>query len=247
MTTFAFNLDYDDQKKFDNQATELTIELIESFYNYRTVGERFDLMTSVLSNQSQLIKVELRGKDHKEILVRKEYTASKKVTMINNASNAPHLYLKHVRINAALQRIKEGLQVDTNNQANQIDKPLFDYFYTLMDESDVPIVNTNGDEENDGNIAVDQRANYCRYERKASKQPCSNCTAKPLYTIEMLLDTRKTIGQSEILKELKAHHHPKCREIKLGNNKKRQRSTAEAVEELIDHYVHFHQKVRPKT
>lgn len=51
VTTFAFSLDNNSEKRFDNQATELMIQRIESFYNYRTIGEKFDLVTSVLSNQ----------------------------------------------------------------------------------------------------------------------------------------------------------------------------------------------------
>ena len=61
----------------------------------------------------------------------------------------------------------------------------------------------------------------------------------------MILDPRKTEGQVEILKELQAHHHPTGRIIKNGS--KTRRTTAEAVEELTDHYVHFHQKTRPKS
>lgn len=216
----------------------MPILLLESFYNYRTVGERFDLMTSVVSNQAQLLNVELRDKKKE---VKQTRDASDEVNMVeyNVNSNASNLILKHMRINAAFQRIKEKLQVDTNNQIVH-GEPLFDY---LMNEPDKTRVNNN---ENNGSSVVEQKAKYCRYQQKGSKQACSKCESICKYTIETILDPRKTIGQVEILKELHDHHHPTGRLIKNGD-KIRQRTTAEAAEELVDHYVHFHEKIRPKS
>lgn len=91
----------------------------------------------------------------------------------NDKSKVPNLKLKHVRINAFFQRIKEKLRIATNNQAvheNQIDEPLFDYFSTLTDEPNEPETRPDNDNgENNDKAGRGKKAKFCRYKKKRKK------------------------------------------------------------------------------
>ena len=81
----------------------LTIQNIESFYNYRTIENDFKLVTSVLSNESGVITLVI--KNQKEIANRK-YQVIPEIVIKDQFVNFSHLHGKKYRINSAFQKIK---------------------------------------------------------------------------------------------------------------------------------------------
>lgn len=249
MTTYAFALDYVAENNLNSQATEWAIQNIEGFYNYRTIGDCFKLMTSVLSNQSELRELGKSIKHEEKIekkrkKLRKDYQVSNEAN--SNAgesmeSSITYLKQKHTKIKTILNGIKQ--EIEAKNEMEYVDKTVCDNLSTLTNKpEEVPVRKSCVDSSVDDKSG--KLAKYCRYKRRETKDPCSNCNSLCSYTIPMLLE-RRNLYQEDIFKELKAHNHPTCRIIELENGGKRQRITAEAIEELIDHYVHSHHFVRP--
>lgn len=56
-------MDFNKELELKNAALEIhqvTIKNIESFYNYRTIDDDFKLVTSILSNNNELLELEPR-------------------------------------------------------------------------------------------------------------------------------------------------------------------------------------------
>lgn len=70
---------------------------------------------------------------------------------------------------------------------------------------------------------------------KDRHENCDRCSANCAYEIDDLLNEK--VGQLKLNEELSLHGHPKTRHMDLS---KRQRTTKEGIQELIEHYKFSH-------
>lgn len=92
----------------------MTIDNIESFYNYRTIGNKFDLYTSVLSNDTALILLKLR----KDLEIHdNHYTFDNEKLIFNNdlPDELSYMRKKQFRIIVGLSKIKTLLEKKSAN------------------------------------------------------------------------------------------------------------------------------------
>jgi hypothetical protein len=229
--TIAFGLDFETDflisNNFNSNIT-LTIQNIESFYNYRTIGNNFQLVTSVLSGENEFIELKLRLNTD-SLISHKDYIVIPENKLIETDVNIMNLKIKQTRINSALMKIRNNLEKNNLNTENEF----FSYFSKVANESNV--INL-----------IKIKPPFCNLKKTAKKSICNNCEEICSLTMEMILHPTKPVSQSDINEELMIHHHPSSRIIKENNGKNRSRTTKEAAEELASHYIYAHNKKRPE-
>ena len=219
---------------------------LESFYNYRTIDEDYKLVSSVLSNENNLIELKVVKIG---ISARKIYEVVPEITPENlEDSEYNNLRLKKERIKSALHKIQMNSHVDNNNN-------------NINNETTTTRTTTNNNNNNDffnyfslpQNIDMNsineprERPEYCRpYPGTAKKPPCCNCRETCSFSMESLVHPVYSIGQNDILDELEIHHHPRSRIITDQTGHKHQRITIESARELAKHYVFVHNKKWPE-
>ena len=201
----------------------LTLKVLhlESYYNYRTVGKNFDLMTSILSNNQYCKKIEIKTQGTKPIV----YVVTDEIKCTKSDVHYVHIHGKKKRVYAALAQIK--------NENRDI----------IVDGDLINQIELGLDFEEQHEINIRSRPLNCRDELdKTKKKPsCGDCVSICAFTMEDLLDPQYGIGLEDLKLELVSHHHPKTR--KMPNSKNR--STLETARELADHYIYSHNNVEP--
>lgn len=208
MRTIVYALEYDKLtqyiKKFNKMYTVLKIPNIENLYNYRAYLDENELLqieTSVLSNQSDLIKLNLKITDlgSQEL----NYDLPNKDNFEDVLTREPllmgldYIKSKKVRINYALS-LSKSLNKDR--------------FYR-----ETP---TQVKEENKINLQLEMQNNvqkppqFCRVSQTGLKQPCNSCKSECNLSLERLIKDQVSI--TVVSKELKDHFHPTFRP---GRNK----------------------------
>ncbi|CAF0918964.1 unnamed protein product, partial [Brachionus calyciflorus] len=223
--TIAISLDFETDTyfsvNFPNVQT-LTIQNIESYYNYRTIDTDFKLVTSIFSNDDHFIELKLR-KNNKEVVSYSEYTVIPETKISDVELNFLNMRVKQTRVNCALNKIRSNLEKN-RREVNEI---FFDYF------------GLNDDEEDENGLK--EMPVFCNNKRTKKKSPCSECTEICSLSLEMILHPTNPVSQADIYEELMIHHHPSSRIIQENENK-RIRTTKEAAEELASHYMFAHKK-----
>ena len=176
----------DERLKISNQENlTLTVLHLESYYNYRTVGINFQLVSSILSHHDAVKNIEIIKSGTKQ----NTYTVADEIkcACLNTHS-------KKQRIVAAFKQLRNENK----------DKIINEEFLNL-DLSPSEIDNT----------PVRIKPMFCREEldRTKKKNPCAECETLCAYSIEDLLDSNHGIGQADLKIELEKHHHPKTRKI----------------------------------
>ncbi|CAF0895334.1 unnamed protein product [Brachionus calyciflorus] len=229
--TIAYELDFETDlfhsTNYPRNKT-LTIQNVESFYNYRTIGSEFRLVTSILSDWNHFIELRLKGYIHEDVN-HEDYQIIEEEKIDQVDLNLMNLKLKQGRVNCALNKIRDYLASigeETNSQ-------LIDFF-SLAQEV-----------EKNESANIQERPKFCNGKKTQKKNPCNDCKEICSLPFEMLLNENgNNVSQSDIYEELMVHHHPSSRIIK-ENNMSRARTTAEAREELVCHYEFAHKKKRP--
>lgn len=224
----TFAIAVDDFSIYERENRYLTVQNVESFYNYRTVGDDFKLASSVLSNENNLIELKVK----RGILPRKTYQIVPEIIVRPEDSEISllNLHLKKDRIKGALSKIKNN--TDINNENNSI---FFSYF-SLPEEAGTSISNER-----------EEIPQYCRAIRISRLKPaCIDCKQICAFPMESLLHPVKSISQADILDELENHLHPKSRNIDNADGTSRKRLTNEAALELAHHYAFSHKKSWPE-
>ena len=265
--TYALALDIDIDKSIRNRSLfnrTLNIQHLESFYNYRTIGSKFTLATSILSNLNRLKNLDIIKEGMKENV----YAISPEIICKKTSVNFSHIHLKKKRIKAALIEYKSNknkkksiVSIDFEaSNASDSDNSIFEI--PNNSKSDLHINKNNNksltnEETNLLNFftitlepveqdnSVKQKPIYCRGELETSntKKSCMECDTVCAYTMEDILSENRGIGQKDIIKELINHHHPSSRRI-LHTNKLR--DTKQAARELADHYIYRHNYKEPQ-
>jgi hypothetical protein len=120
---FDFETDTRLKVKFPEKKT-LTINNIESFYNYKTIGDQFQLATSVLS-ELDLVKIIPKSKSDKrsnELVIVKEIPLSDSSVHLNT------ILAKKQRINAAL------LQIKRNSEEGNLFNDNLTFFHLILNQ-----------------------------------------------------------------------------------------------------------------
>lgn len=202
---------------------DIKIPQIQSYYNYRTLGPDYDVVTSVLSfeieNSFISTSISNEGKmlenNYEPELVREPLTGEK-FDVIKR---------KKVRITSSISKIKDSRRI-----INSVENKNIQDYYDLVIGNSEPVKNLNQ------NI----NAKFCRVINISKKKKiCKDCIEICSYPIESLLSPKPEdrLTQEDILEELKIHHHPKTRimpETGLF------RSTEEGAIELAEHYIFSH-------
>lgn len=199
----------------------LTIQNVESFYNYQTIDSDFKLVTSVLSGDNHYLELRIRGNNEKTISNEK-YVVIEEELLVEEDINLDYLKIKKSRINSALLKIRENLnsnEIDTNNN-------FFDYF-------SLKAINQSTNNE--------EKPKFCTENRTKTKRPCSECNEICSFPLEMILHPKNPIRQADILEELRIHKHPSSRIMENGTA----RITSQAANELAEHYVYAHKMKMP--
>lgn len=216
---------------------------IESFYNYRTVGDRFDLMTSLLSINENLLPMIIKSKGNEEIA----YTVEPEKRVSPTDTDTFNIHKKMCRINSAFAKISE------NNE--RVGNDRIDQFKVNFGKFNVP--DTTGDEVfgffdyflNTNEAAREQLPRNlpnpfppgCRRLPGTVKRPsCVNCRSICAYTTNQLLDL---VGD-DLTNELQSHHHPTTIKITV-NRRVIVRSNDDFKRILVDHYVLIHNQPAP--
>ena len=224
MRTIVYALEYDKLtqyiKKFNKMYTVLKIPNIENLYNYRAYLDENELLqieTSVLSNQSDLIKLNLKitdiGSQQLNYDLPNKDNFEDVLTREPLLSGLDYIKNKKVKINYALSLGKK------------------ERFYR-----ETPVKEENKDNlkleiQND----VQKPPQFCRVSHTGLKQLCNSCKSECNLSLERLIKDQVSI--TVVNKELKDHFHPTFRP---GRNKN------EAVKELIAHYVYAHKITLPE-
>ncbi|RNA26241.1 hypothetical protein BpHYR1_013587 [Brachionus plicatilis] len=171
--------------------TSLTIQNIESYYNYRTIDLDFNLVTSILSNENQFLELKLRS-NNRENITHDDYTVIEEEKIKDSVPNICHLRQKQLRVNCALNKIKENLisnNIETNTE-------FFNYF----------TFDSNQINNNDQSDQVNLKPIFCSDKNTRTKKPCNQCTESCSLPIEVLTNPNGYfIGQNDILEELMIH------------------------------------------
>ena len=210
----------------------LTIQNIESFYNYRTVDNDYKLVTSVLSSENSFITLKIKSQKtlHKNFQVIPEEINETEIV------NLGHLHNKKSRINSALAKIRVE-----KAKTSDTETPFYNYF-SLVDS----ISNESNSNENIERVLPDHCRPVASNGSKSKKTPCINCSKLCSYTIEMILHPTKSISQDDIIEELEIHGHPTSRKYEDENGNKRNRTKYEAARELANHFIFAHNKTEPE-
>ena len=199
----------------------LTVLHLESYYNYRTIGDQFNLMTSILSKNEYLKPIEIKNEGKKLVA----YIVADEIKCTKSDAHFAHIHGKKQIIYAALSQIK-----------NCYKDKIIDFDFINQIELGLNL--------GDNKFSVRIKPNYCRDELDKTKKklPCGNCDSICAYSMEDLLDSSHGIGLEDLKLELDRHHHPKTRKMPNGKN----RSTQETARELADHYIFSHNHVEPE-
>jgi hypothetical protein len=233
--TIAISDDLYDMRRIEVFETQLlTIQNVQSFYNYRSVknqNNEFILVSSILSSENHFIEIEQTNEKKKDT-----YEVIPEERIQDEPTNLLNLYLKKHRINCALNKIKEKISNDpTSSHTINQNINFYNYFSLEVDDNSNEVID---------NVQRTMQ-NTCRPLPGSLKKPaCINCKVTCNFSMENILHKIKGIAQNDILNELKLHGHPMSRIVKEGNTT-RQRVTHEAARELADHYIYAHNKKEP--
>jgi hypothetical protein len=190
----ALALDFDTDTRLKDKYPErktLTINNKESFYNYKTIGDQFQLATSVLSELDLVKMIDKSKSDTRpnESIIVEELPLSDSSVHFNT------ILAKKQRMNAALLQIKRNI-----TERNVFNDNFFNFFSSHI-------------EPEEENVVVRDKPLYCRdvLEITATKKPCIECESVCSYLMDDILDLKNGINQNDIIAELAAHHHPKSR------------------------------------
>ena len=114
VATFAIYNDSLELEESENKT--LTIQNVESFYNYRTVNEDFKLASSVLSNEIDFIELKVKKTG---IIPRRVYVEVIPEITPSIQEDFSNLISKKQRILSALIKIRNNTNEDTNNDFYQ--------------------------------------------------------------------------------------------------------------------------------
>ena len=197
---------------------------------------QLEISTSVLSNQNELIRLNLNISDDegKGKVFNYELPLEEKfeevLTPTPLLSGIDYLRGKQIRMNHAFSLHKNTLS-NVNQSVIKIEPTRVEVARTFsseaekqnrVDESKV-IVPVEQDERNS------KIPKTCREKNFGLKEPCKSCQVECSLPIQSLIKSNVSI--TLINQELKNHSHPSSRP---NRNKK------EAIQELIDHYVYGH-------
>ena len=259
------------EKDLHRENVCLKIRNVESFYNYRTIGEQMKLVTSGLSGGSdfcELIHSNLNSSFNNEYVVGDEKIIKQDEITFQN------LYLKKCRLQYLMTNILENpLQIDDasvkkvsapnevettmRTHANISSASKNDINTSRTSSSVQPILTTTQKFYNYFKKTVSTTKSkvkysapqFCRKEELTVKKPaCNKCKVNCSYPIEMLLNNLNHLSQDEIREELKLHGHPKTRNIrkergKNGKEKLIGATSREQAQELADHYIYAHSQI----
>jgi hypothetical protein len=241
------------------QLRSLVVTNLQSFYNYQTVGPKFELYSSILSNNDNLLKMKV--KDQGSDILR--YTVLPEKTVLPDVTETTNIHLKKHRINSAFtiilncddetevlktrseNRLINSFQVNptfktTNDQ--QAERTLADnatsYFDYFSNEKNNVIETFPRD------LITDMPLTCRPLPGSIAKPSCQNCYRICAFTMEALLYPKTEISTDDILIELSNHGHPTSKKIRVGQTE-RNRSKEEALRELINHYISIHQQQEP--
>lgn len=110
----------------------LTIPLIESFYNFRTVGETFKIVTSYTSNSDKLIEIEGLS----DSCVSKKFETKKQGDFIKEPVSIDYIERKQKTLTNLVKRLEK-----TNNDAYIF---LSSFFSGYLGDLDIPELCTKG-------------------------------------------------------------------------------------------------------
>ncbi len=88
-------------------------------------------------------------------------------------------------------------------------------------------------------------AEFCHPLSINDKKNCKTCQNPCLFRIDEILNPKCSLSQTDILKELSFHNHPRSRLLTNIDGTKRQRITTKAARELANHYKFAHNKKEP--
>lgn len=229
-----------------NNSSNKTLKVInvESFYNYRTVGERFELFTSILSNNDNLIPMNIKthGTKTNAYVVIPEKRAppidtgtnnihAKKIRIngcfaqinqLNNRAGNPLINNFTLKRNQLIERVEEAEENDRNRQA--------EYFEYFSNSAEIP-------RELVPRAIPDHHPENCRTRRTAKKLACIDC---PVQVCSFSADALVNLSGDSLQAELKAHGHPSTKQING-----RARNKEETLRELLDHYIAYHNQNEP--
>lgn len=219
VTTYALAIDEETDRNLNLEFESnnfLTVANLESFYNYRTLGKKYELATSILSNSDYCKKMDIIKSEVKP----NQYEVVRETPCESPNVHFMTLSLKKQRINAGLLSIKSNADFEISESFNKI----LNVFTVAIEENE------------DGKVR--QKPQFCRglYEISKKKPPCVDCTAICAFSIEDILSSNRGLTQAIINAELEAHKHPKSRKMENSH----MRNTREAARELADHYIYSH-------
>ena len=212
--------------QFQNNKT-LTIQNIESFYNYRTIDDDFKLVTSVLSSENSFITLTIKNQNTNY----QNFQVIPEEVYEQEPVNLSHLHGKKNRICSALTKIKNAKNMQTET-------PFYNFFSLNSSFQNETI--------NNEKVLPFNCRDLPHSLSKSKKIACKNCKQLCSYKIEMILHPTKSISHDDILEELEIHGHPKSRKILDENGNKRNRNKIEAARELADHFIFTHNQQEPE-
>jgi hypothetical protein len=218
----------------------LKIENIESFYNYSNPDNDFKLITSVLSDDIsfQFADQTILGKKSKIKLNDHKKEFPNEITVPSVELNVELIKSKKKRIRSTILK-NNAKKKKLENQDHEGDVELSKYinFFTSAPKTDMHhcLPETN----------VIAKSDYCYPLSISDKKNCKSCDNPCLYSIHDILNPKCSLSQTDILKELSFHKHPRSRILKTAEGGKRQRNTTEAARELADHYKFAHDQQEP--
>lgn len=246
----AVDLEEDNINSSHINAQYIEIKNFKYLYNLQTIGEKFDIVTSVVTllNSDLSIEVDIisKGLMPENLIQSSQKKTRKRFPKKDNNNN------NTTTSNSAIKIRRVGAPLDENNRnlENFLTENFAEELITNENQNGNFTFNNSANNINYMNcdnyiqfscpINSNKIPKYCRITETAKKPQCVNCHAICNHTIESILDPVNPIGQSYIYAELSAHGHPKCRVI---NN--RQRKTREAARELADHYIYAHGHKEP--
>ena len=110
----------------------MTIQNIESYYNYRTIENDYKLVSSILSNENNFIEIWIKNNSSVQNRI---YEIAPEIILIQNDfisnSNFSNLHLKKYRIKSALAKIKN--KTAESSPSTSTNNNFFNYFSLSSD------------------------------------------------------------------------------------------------------------------
>ena len=183
---------------------------LESYYNYRTIGNNFEIVSSILSNNDYCKQNGIKNLGKKRVA----YIAAEEIKCTKSDVHYVNIHNKKNRVFAALAQIKN----DNKDKITDVD---------FINQIEFGINIEQENEENE--ISLRTKPLFCRVELdKTKKKPaCSECNSICSFTMEDLLDPQHGIGLEDLKLELVRHHHPKTRKMENGKNRNTQETSRE--------------------